>query len=166
MKREFGHCHFIKAWRFLWVQITQKPPPAPPTPCPSTPPPRPSAHPPAPHTSKNRRGREENSMHYLTVHTKVLGTAQASWNFLASLLELRNPLVPRGEVPRVFIISVKVHCSQGSGGTSQGPRVGNKFLPWTSRQWDFLSQFHLSYGHFPQILHSYPFFPIPLQRTF
>lgn len=124
-------------------------------------PPAPAAPP-----SKNRRGREENSIHYLAVHTNVLGTAQASWNFLASLLELRSPLVPRGEVPRVFINSIKVHCSQGSGGTSQGPRVGNKFLPWTSKQWDFLSQFHLSYGHFPQILHSYPFFPILLQRTF
>lgn len=91
--------------------------------------PAPPHTPPAPYTSKNRRGREENSMHYLAVHTKVLETAQASWNFLASLLELRNPLVPRGEVPRVFINSVKVHCSQGSGGTSQGLRVGNKFLP-------------------------------------
>lgn len=87
-------------------------------------PPAPAAPP-----SKNRRGREENSIHYLAVHTNVLGTAQASWNFLASLLELRSPLVPRGEVPRVFINSIKVHCSQGSGGTSQGPRVGNKFLP-------------------------------------
>ena len=47
-------------------------------------------------------------MHYLAVHTKLLGTAPASWNFLASLPELRNPLVPRGEVPRVFI-SIKVH---------------------------------------------------------
>ena len=76
-------------------------------------------------------------MHYLAVHTKLLGTAPASWNVLASLPELRNPLVPRGEVPRVFIsIKVhiqlkkkKVHCSQGSGGTSQGPSVGNKFFP-------------------------------------
>lgn len=81
MIRELGHYYFPKAWGYVWVQVTQNP------------------------TIQNRKVREENSVHYLAVYPDMLEIAQSSWNSLASLLELRNPLAPANEWG-----AVRIHC--------------------------------------------------------
>lgn len=64
-------------------------------------------------------------MHDLAVHPKMLGFAQGSWNSLASLLELRNPLVPRGEG---YTYCKKSTAEEALWGHPRGPGWATSFF--------------------------------------